>query len=88
MEDKLASTNFTAMLINAQEQRNLANKIIKAKSWVDSSQPKSFRAYKHLSGNTERKRDIVARQERQHENDSLIERLLDIMKRKPKDNGL
>jgi len=37
------------MLMNAQEQRNLVNKLINIKPLTDTSPPKTFRAYKHLS---------------------------------------
>jgi len=41
--------NWAKILIAAQEQKNLINKLMFAKGQTDTTAPKSFRQYKHLT---------------------------------------
>jgi len=41
--------NLARMLIAAQEQKNLINKLMFTKGQTDTTAPKSFRQYKHIT---------------------------------------
>ena len=63
------------------------HKLINLKGQVDTAAPKSFRQFKHISGGlkTQKQQD---EQRIKSQNGQMVERLINIMKRKPKANGL
>ena len=83
MDPKLPS-NPTAMLMQAQERKKLVNNLINLKKGVNQSTPSSF---SHLgSGRVHRRNDEVRKINA--ENQQMLKKIMGIMNRKPKGNGL
>ena len=84
MVDPKLPSNMTAMLMQAQERKNLVNKLINLKCNVDRKEPKSFN---HLSTGRINRRNVEVRKINQ-ENQQMLNKIMNIMNRKPKGNGL
>ena len=83
MDPKLPS-NPTAMLMQAQERKKLVNNLINLKKGVNQNTPSSF---SHLgSGRVHRRNDEVRKINA--ENQQMLKKIMGIMNRKPKGNGL
>ena len=84
MVDPRLPSNPTAMLMQAQERKHLVNKLINLKCNVDKGQPKQFN---HLSsGRINRRNDEVRKINA--ENQQMLNKIMNIMNRKPTGNGL
>lgn len=83
MDPKLPS-NPTAMLMQAQERKKLVNNLINLKKGVNQRTPST---YSHLgSGRINRRNDEVRKINA--ENQQMLKKIMNIMNRKPKGNGL
>ena len=83
MDPKLPS-NPTAMLMQAQERKKLVNNLINLKKGVNQNTPSSF---SHMgSGRVHRRNDEVRKINA--ENQQMLKKIMGIMNRKPKGNGL
>ena len=83
MDSKTAS-NATAMLMQTQERKHLVNKLILLKGHVDQREP---RQYTHLNTGPANKRNNEVRKINV-ENQQMLKKIMNIMHRKPTDNGL
>jgi hypothetical protein len=77
-------SNYSQLLIQAQEQRCLANKLINLKPRIDNKEPKR---YSHLNlgssrGNGGGSNALFREQEIAKENSMLLKKMLNIIKRK------
>lgn len=84
MVDPKLPSNPTAMLMQAQERKKLVNNLINLKKGINQSEPLS---YSHLgTGRINRRNEEVRKIN--GENQQMLKKIMNIMNRKPKGNGL
>ena len=75
--------NLSGLLIQAQESKHLANRLMNLRGGVDQSPPK---AYPHLAGNNKYNKKV--QREINLQNAKMLKKIMEIMNRKPQGNGL
>ena len=73
----------TELLVQAQENKSLAYRLMNMKGHIDQTPPKS---YPHLAGNVKYQKKV--QRQVNIENGKMLKKIMSIMNRKPTGNGL
>ena len=75
--------NLSKLVIEAQESKHLANRLMNLRGGVDQSPP---RAFPHIDNRSKYKN--LQKREINIQNAKMLKKIMEIMNRKPKENGL